>query len=321
MSDAPGQRGRLRSAARPAIIAVLAAAAEALPPLTRRLREGLTIFAFHDVTPTPSPYEERFLLATSVELFRAQVRWIVERYQVVHPDLLLQDDPELPARAAMLTFDDGWAGTFDHAFPVLEQLGLPSLTFVNMSTVAGMADVAALVAYLADDGHGPGTGAAHPPWPGPASFADRDLDAPADEGIAAYQGDFATPERLRRWDGHPLVRYGNHLHRHWDSSALDDEQFAEAFGRNVAALDVYESTLPFFAFPFGRPGEHFTERQVHLTLELGAQRVFSGLPERNLPPYAPYLHRVSFTPADMTPAQRWYSTHHRWLRRALRIDR
>ena len=48
----------------------------------------------------------------------------------------------------MITFDDSWAGVFRLALPLLAERGIPALCFVNMGTVAGDPDLAALTRYL-----------------------------------------------------------------------------------------------------------------------------------------------------------------------------
>ena len=41
----------------------------------------------------------------------------------------------LPAKAVVLTFDDGWQGIADHAIPVVRQLGFPATVYVTTSYV------------------------------------------------------------------------------------------------------------------------------------------------------------------------------------------
>jgi peptidoglycan/xylan/chitin deacetylase (PgdA/CDA1 family) len=52
----------------------------------------------------------------------------------------LEGGPALPAGAFLLTFDDGFLGVYDHAAPVLLQLGWPAAVFL-VSTLLGAQDV------------------------------------------------------------------------------------------------------------------------------------------------------------------------------------
>jgi peptidoglycan/xylan/chitin deacetylase (PgdA/CDA1 family) len=66
------------------------------------------------------------------EQFEKQVRWLMAHYDV----LSLREFIERLATgatlrsAAAITFDDGYAGVFEHAVPLLEALGIPATVFV-----------------------------------------------------------------------------------------------------------------------------------------------------------------------------------------------
>ena len=105
--------------------------AASLSPKVRRLqKKGVSVFVFHDVSTDISPFAERHYLTASPKLFQQQVEWISQNFNVIHPDTLLSGD--IPKGSAILSFDDGWAGTFQNAFPILEQMGLPAVVFLNL---------------------------------------------------------------------------------------------------------------------------------------------------------------------------------------------
>jgi peptidoglycan/xylan/chitin deacetylase (PgdA/CDA1 family) len=61
--------------------------------------------------------------------FASQMRYLAEHRRVVALEDLV--DPEEPAdRRVAITFDDGYRSTFEHAVPVLRELGLPATFFV-----------------------------------------------------------------------------------------------------------------------------------------------------------------------------------------------
>lgn len=304
-----GTLANLRGRARSGALRVLAAS-DQLPSVRRRATAGLTVFTFHDVCDDPSEYQRPYHLATSVALFKRQVRWIAERYRVVHPDLLLDDVPGIADGSAMVTFDDGWAGIFREALPFLDELGLPSITFLNMAAIDGAPDLSAVTVMDAvSAGRSP-----FPPWPTPETLGESVADIRR-EGLAAFQGTYAARADLAAADGSPLVRYGNHLHNHWLAASLTDEQLATEYDANERELARYSSTVPLFAFPFGRPVEHFRPEQVDLARELGARRVFTSLPASNPLPLGHLLDRVSLTSTDVDASMWWYAVHHRAVRR------
>lgn len=256
-----------------------------IPSAARRFRRGLTVFLFHDVTDRPSPYQRLTSSSTSVSTFERQIRWVARHFDVIHPTDLLGGD--VPPGSALVTFDDAWAGVTRTALPVLREHGVPALLFLNMATVAGDPDLAALSAYREMTGRS---------------------DAPDDDTFRAFQGATMTPDDLAVIAPSD-ASFGSHLFRHWRSSDLTDDEFVEAFERNASALAAYPNSVPLFAFPFGAPGRDFRPDQIDVARRLGADRVFTAGGRQNDDPHAYVLDRVWF-PADASTARScWYATH------------
>jgi peptidoglycan/xylan/chitin deacetylase (PgdA/CDA1 family) len=96
-------------------------------------RRDLLTLCYHNVQPerevAPSPLLRNTIsMATLREHLEAVRRW----FHVVTPQqvLLASRGAPLPPRAALLTFDDGYASWVDHAMPLLHGMGLPALFFV-----------------------------------------------------------------------------------------------------------------------------------------------------------------------------------------------
>jgi len=71
------------------------------------------------------------LLVASLEFFK-------RHYHVVSVDEVLRshrDGAWLPARALLITFDDGWLDNVDYALPALQKAGLPAVMFVVADAV------------------------------------------------------------------------------------------------------------------------------------------------------------------------------------------
>lgn len=292
---------RVKSRLRGPIVSTARRALDRVPRVSSRLREGLTIFTFHDVG-TGSAFQDRHELSASIEVFERQVAWIESHFEVVHPDVLLDERPLLPRTAALITFDDAWAGTFRRGLPALERRWLPSIVFLNMATVLGEPDVTAALAHLQlTDGKA---------LPTPALLRPGVTDhLRGDPTFREFVGEIANISDLSAWDGHPLVRFGNHLFHHWHCTPLDAATFSAEFGRNTSALDRFASALPFFAFPYGRPRVHFTDEQVSLARSLGARRTFSSEPRRNRVPLPDPLSRISLSARTTTADEMSFLVH------------
>lgn len=101
----------------------------------RHAKQGLAIFVFHEVTENPSPYSRQCSTHCNESLFRRQLKWIRDRFLVIHP--LQLDQGTIPPGSALLTFDDGYKSFRTVALPILEDADLPSIVFLNMDVVEG----------------------------------------------------------------------------------------------------------------------------------------------------------------------------------------
>jgi peptidoglycan/xylan/chitin deacetylase (PgdA/CDA1 family) len=101
----------------------------------RRHSETLTVFGLHRVLRRDDPRWATAMPEWTVldSTFRSALEFIAREYQVVSLSTVvkaLQGGSPLPQRAALITFDDGWADTADTATPILREMGLPAVVFV-----------------------------------------------------------------------------------------------------------------------------------------------------------------------------------------------
>ena len=100
-----------------------------IPRLARSVRRAGLILCYHDVC---AGGERSTGLHMQVNMFEAQMRWLASEYEVIPLRELarrVRQGRDL-RRLAALTFDDGYAGVFEFALPVLRTLGLPATVFV-----------------------------------------------------------------------------------------------------------------------------------------------------------------------------------------------
>ena len=97
-------------------------------------KNNLTVFCFHEVNNNPSQFCIDFNLNVTPDLFAKQIKWIQEKYLIISPKDLLNDNP-FPENSALITFDDAFYGAFENGISFLAKNNIPSIMFVNMSHI------------------------------------------------------------------------------------------------------------------------------------------------------------------------------------------
>jgi len=286
-----------------------------LGPVIRRVDNSFTVFVLHDVTDEPARFTRENDIWVSKSLFRTQMEFVRENFNVISMASLLKG--EIPSRAALITFDDGYAGIFKNALPVLQAMGLPSTIFMNMSPVLGGEFWAERVAYLCHGNEGfqqflqerLGSPVSHPIL----QCTEQLLDAYQQETgidylseLPGYAAEYASPTDLEESDGDPLITLGNHSYVHYNVKNLTDLALTEQYEKNANALSKFKQYLPVFAFPFGHRGLCFSPNQALYLLKMGAVRLFTSWPQPNPNSSARLIDRISLHMRHDTDNRLWF---------------
>lgn len=96
----------------------------------------LTIFIFHRVLPQPDPI---FPSEVNAVQFDKMMGWVKHWFNVLPLDssVCRLKDASLPARAAAITFDDGYLDNFAVALPILKHHGLTATFFIATGYLDG----------------------------------------------------------------------------------------------------------------------------------------------------------------------------------------
>lgn len=99
----------------------------------RRLSSRALVLCYHNVTPTDDPTSRDSLgLHMPLSTFARQMRWLARTYNVVPlaelVNCVANSSPR--QRLAAVTFDDGYQGFFEFAWPLLKKLGIPATVFL-----------------------------------------------------------------------------------------------------------------------------------------------------------------------------------------------
>ncbi len=300
-----------RAAVRRTVTAIGARADEHIAGVKPALTRGLTVFVFHEITDTPSAFQRLSAGFVSTEAFRREIEWIGERFVFIAPSEIpaLGGRAPLPSRAALITFDDAWAGVFEVGREILRANRVPALCFVNMATVDGTPDLSAVRRYE------------RLTLPGATSRLDQRLDSASaarvlaeineayrdDHRFRAFQGPTATEHALAAAVEGGLTWLGSHLFHHWNLNSITLDVFKHSQLANERALARCDRVLPTLATPYG-----LTDRAaIDCAFELGVELVFVATGRQNRDPLARVLDRVEIEPNSYDRREWWYSTHRR----------
>jgi hypothetical protein len=280
------------------------------------LHSKLTIFVYHDVTTQPSEFSQTYNLNVSPEIFDRQIRFIKKNFNVINIDDLL--DSNIPNKAALITFDDGFKSVFYNAIPIMTKYNVPCLILLNMEPVQGKIFWSGLITYLCtknDDYVEYLQKLKNTNIDNTALFLCCSKDVVEDylkhnvedyeSTILDYVGEFANSSDLENETNNELVFYGNHLYNHYVPLLMSDEELLDSFNKNRDELRCFSNQRSVFAFPFGQPGTCFSEEQVQLLYKAGAKKIFYSYGDTNNNSMNKILDRMALTSNHNSCAKIW----------------
>jgi peptidoglycan/xylan/chitin deacetylase (PgdA/CDA1 family) len=248
---------------------------------------GVIVLMYHRING-PAP-EDQSLTGLPVQHFAAQMRWVRDNCDPIHPD-------ELQARvtrvrtskpAVLVTFDDGYRDYHDRAYPVLRELRIPAVVFLATSFIDAGGEGLLWTEQLQWAAQSTKRERVTLPWSGETLPLDNN-DARAAMGAKARQHLKSLPDGERRAAldallealGNPPSRgremlnwdevratmdytiYGGHSHTHPIMSRLDREA-ADREVRTCRERIVAETGRAprYFAYPNGKPSDFTPETQ------------------------------------------------------------
>lgn len=256
----------------------------------------LSILIFHRVLPEP---DALFPGEVHAAQFDRQLGWLRQWFQVLPLSEAVQrlGAGTLPARAAAITFDDGYADNATEATPLLQKHGLSATFFVSAGFLDGScmwndgvievlratrreqinpAEIdpamtaqtlplqtpnqrrAAIEVFLG-----------HIKYLHPAERLDRVSWLSAACGVELPRGLMMTPDQVRGMQRGGMT-IGAHTMTHPILAKLDDASARHEIQESKRVLeDVTGGRIGLFAYPNGKPAQDYSLRSVELVREAG----------------------------------------------------
>ncbi|MDY0747250.1 polysaccharide deacetylase family protein [Paucibacter sp. R3-3] len=268
-------------------------------------RARLSVLIFHRVLPQPDPLFPEEMDAARFDTLLGWVKWWFNVLPLDEAARRLRDG-SLPARAAALTFDDGYADNHDVALPLLQKHGLPCSFFVATGFLDGgrmwndtliealrlsdkpLLDLSGLRGANGEDlgRHELGADTARraalgqliehvkylPPGPRQAC-----VDAIAARAEVEPPNDLMmSSEQVRALRGAGM-QIGAHTVSHPILATLDARQVADEMGRSRDVLQaLLGEKVSLFAYPNGKPGvDYLPDVHPGIARELGFEAAVS----------------------------------------------
>lgn len=227
--------------------ATLARAYVATGGLCRSHAGKTVVLTFHRVRPDGEAETARPMrnLEVAVSDFRRILAWMRARYEPLGLGHWLGRNAPPPRASFAVTFDDGWADNFQHAFPVLRELGIPATIFLATGAVADRTPFWWQVPGLTDD------------------EIERLKNRPngrLEERLAAdpaarqeRAADFLSWDQVREMGRSGLITFGPHGHRHALLTALSREEALADILRcwTLLKANALDMLVPVLAWPNG----------------------------------------------------------------------
>lgn len=298
-------------------------AASRLSPAGPKAR--LSTLIFHRVLP-----EADFLIPSeaTVESFDMQMGLLKSVFNVLPlPEAVARlKAGTLPARAAAITFDDGYADNFTHALPILQKHELHATFFIATAYLNGgrmfndtviesirrspltQLDLSDLGLGIHDLGSNAAKAAAV------AQILPRVKYLPLDERentvarLAAHAGVDRLPDNLMMTTAQLMqlhaagMEIGGHTHHHPILARLDQTESQTEIATGKAWLEeTLADRVRLFAYPNGKPGTDYLPEQAEIVRKLGFDAAVST--QRGVSTASGDVYQLRrFTPWDTKPA-------------------
>jgi len=274
-----------------------------LVPLFRLLspagaKARLSVLIFHRVLPQPDPLFPDEMHAV---LFYEVCGWLASWFNVLPLDRAVAQlkTGTLPARAACITFDDGYADNYQVALPILQHHGLTSTFFIAtgfldggrmwndtiIETVRGCKDLSVIESEarqsMTSGLHGLPRFARNDKIAAIAALINQIKYLPSSERIAiteelAQMAKVQLPNDLMMTSDQVKamrragMQIGAHTVSHPILARLTDQQARKEIIESKIFLEqLLGEPVGLFAYPNGKPGEDYTPQSAELVRSLG----------------------------------------------------
>lgn len=285
------------------------------PFLRYKIKNCLTIYNFHDVSYNRTDFLTKNNLIVSPIIFQKQIQWIKKLHNIIPPNSDINSQ-YFNNYNAMITFDDGYYGTFENGLRILSDLKVPSIIFLNMNNILTKKPlIPAITEYLEKNDINYKEFLKHNNIKSPSylNIKPQNLKKFQNKSekinlknVNIFQGKLANISQLKKWEHQANVFYGNHLYEHWNAICLNSKQLESQFLKNKNALDQFINSVNFVAFPNGKFGTCFGYKEISILEKYFPLKYFSANSIKNNKPNQKIFGRLTLIETDTSILDFWY---------------
>lgn len=281
----------------------------------------LSILIFHRVLEQPDPL---FPGEATVQTFDMQMALLKSIFNVLPlPEAITRlKAGTLPARAAAITFDDGYADNYTHALPILQKHGLHATFFIATAYLNGgrmfndtviesirrtpllKLDLSDLDLGIHELGSFPAKAKAigeilpKIKYLHPNKREDTAAEFSIRAGVEHLPDDLMMTTAQLQGMHAAGMEIGGHTHRHPILAKLTAAEAQTEIAQGKKLLEEMLGTrVRLFAYPNGKPGTDYLPQQAEIVRELGFEAAVST--ERGASTISSHMHQLPrFTPWD-----------------------
>ena len=234
-------------------------------------------FLYHDINNNPSKFHKENNLYVTEEKFHKQLVMINNNFNIISPKNLYKHNYE--KNNALITFDDSSKGIFDYAIPILNELKIPAIIFLNMDVVIEDYNfMTMLFLYYSNKNNYKKNNF--------RNINKKEVDKhfshfnqnEIKEKLKQFSGKWASVSDLNKVQNSNLIYFGNHSYNHLSLKSLTNNKLELQIIKNFNYLSKFKNYLPFFSYPFGQNKLDYDDITNNLIKKNGHKFIFTANP-------------------------------------------
>ena len=233
----------------------------------------LTTFLYHEINNTPSEFHKLNNLSVTEDVFYDQLRFIKNEFNIINPKDLIKNKFK-EQNNALITFDDSSKGIIENAIPILKELKIPALFFLNMDVITTKENYMTKIFYIMKNFD--------------TEFKNNNIRNIFSKDLSnffskinfieykIFSGKWIELEDLLNLKNSNEFYIGNHLYNHYSVKYLNQKSVINQYRKNEELLKNYNNYLPLFSYPFGQFKLDYDKFTNKLITNLGAKYIFTA---------------------------------------------